>query len=96
MKNFVMIIALLTPALSFANEIKISDSDLICFDKVNKRYKYGISLTLKNISDKEIILITKTSGVGVAREYNGKPAEISIAPGESMVNGTRIIPTTEK
>ena len=96
MKNLAIIITLLTPVLSFANEIKILHSDLICFDKVNKRYKYVASLTLKNISNKDLILITKTSGVGIGREYNGKPAEIFIAPGESTINGVKIIPTSEK
>lgn len=97
MKSITLFVIFLLPLSSFAkNEVQIVSAHLMCLDKESDRYNYGIQLVLKNISNNEIVLITKTNGAAISPEFNGRPAEISIGRGESKIGNTAIIPTNEK
>ncbi len=96
MKIIQSIIVMLSPMLLYATDIQVLSAKIVCLDKENNRFKYGVSLLMQNTSENEIILITKANASGVSPEYDGKPAEISIAPKENWINNILVIPTTDK
>ncbi len=96
MKLILFFILISISAYSYANDIKISTVQMYCVDKTNKSYKYKVYLILKNISKKEIKLITKSSGIAAVLPSGGVPTEIIITYGEKKINGVPIIPTNEQ
>ena len=96
MKLIVLLLIALFPISSFATELKIVSAKIGCTDKNKDKYSYKAILVLENISDDDILLITKSSGSASNPENGDRPMEVLINYGERKINNVPIIPTAEK
>ena len=97
MKKHTLIMLFALTSQSFAQDIEIASAQIACLGYTNNIYTYGIELVIKNNSEKNISLISKTNFASFAHQNQGEPTEITMSyAGVASVNDVPIIPPREK